>query len=422
MAMTNKNNDTFFWGAASAAHQVEGNNRHNQWWAFENMVGTQSGERSGKCCDQYRLFQGDFRMLKKLGHTAHRISFEWSRFFPNGPDRVSQSAIRHYRQVINALKELAIEPFVTLFHFTIPQWFAERGGFAQEKNLGYFDDFVRIVAKEFTDVRYWFTVNEPMVYALQSYITRDFPPAKTNVSACIRVIKNLVRAHARAYHILKAENPSCMVGPVQHCTYLEPVHRMNPLDRLITRGIDWFFNYMFLDAVTSGTMTPPFALWRHDPSLAGTADLIGINYYTRMYVGALAVAGRSKRTKERRTLMDWTEYPDGIAHFIHAMTKRYARQVFIAENGIATDDDAWRADFIRRHVSAVLKAKADGADVRGYFHWSNLDNYEWQRGFSPHFGLIAVARDGTRRIKESAFVYRDHMRKMLRTLLGRERQ
>ncbi|MEK6796028.1 MAG: glycoside hydrolase family 1 protein [Spirochaetota bacterium] len=413
--MPKRQADPFYWGAASAAHQVEGNNRRNQWWAFENGVGTASGERSGISSDHYRRFADDFRTLKKLGHNAHRISFEWSRFFPDGPTSVDKGAVRHYRRVIDTLKRLHLEPFVTIFHFTIPEWFAQQGGFADARNLVYFDDFAALLAREFSDVRYWCTINEPMVYALQSYITRDFPPAQTDVFSCLRVIRNLLFAHARCYRILKAENPSCMVGPVQHCTCMEPVHRHNPLDVAAAKGIDWFFNYMYLDALSTGMLPPPLALFSRDTSIPGTADFIGINYYTRLYIGAFSITGRfAKRPDEQRTLMGWTEYPEGISHFITSITERYKLPVIIAENGIATDDDAWRSAFIERHVSRVMEARTNGADVRAYFHWSNLDNFEWQRGFSPHFGLISVAKDGKRHIKKSAFAYRDLMTRLLK--------
>lgn len=415
--------DTFLFGASSSAHQVEGNNRHNQWWAFEHEEGRiKNGDRSGLACDHYHRYEEDFALLKSMNHQAHRLSFEWSRFFPESPTRLNAEAVQHYHRVLDTLRSLDIEPFVTTLHFTIPQWFAALGGFEKEENLRHYLDFVRFLADEYgSKVRFWCTINEPNIYASFSYIIGEYPPAKKNVRLALKVLANLLKSHGKAYRILKELRPDAQVGIVVHLPVFTPLRKGSWLDKISARVADWMFNGIVLEALKTGTIHFP-AAWReqHD-YLRDSNDFIGLNYYVRMFASpkhAVATAlnllhadvGAFQRTgTERLTQSGWTVYAKGLYKCLKRLHRKFDLPIYITENGIATDDDEWRKVFIRKHLRQVHKAIGKGMDVRGYFYWSNLDNFEWSYGFEPRFGLVHVDYDNDckRTVRQSAWYYAD---------------
>ncbi len=413
----------FLFGASSSAHQVEGNNIHNQWWAFEQEKGRiKNGDASGLACDHYHRYAEDFALLKSMNHEAHRLSFEWSRFFPESPTKLNGEAVQHYHRVLDALRSHDIEPFVTTLHFTIPQWFAALGGFEKEENVRHYLDFVRFLADEYGHkVRFWCTINEPNIYASFSYIIGEYPPAKKNVRLALKVLANLLKAHGRAYRILKESRPESQVGIVVHLPVFAPLRKGSWLDNLAARVADWMFNGITLEALKTGKIHFP-AAWReqHD-YLRDSNDFIGLNYYVRMFASpkhALATAlnilhadvGAFQRTgAERLTQSGWTVYAKGMYRCLKRLHKKFDLPMYITENGIATDDDEWRKVFIRKHLRQVHKAIGKGMDVRGYFYWSSMDNFEWSYGFEPRFGLIHVdyADDCKRTVRDSAWYYAD---------------
>lgn len=400
----------FLWGSASSSHQVEGNCDKNQWWEFEQHEGTiRHGEKSGAACDHYNRFNEDFETVKKLNHNAYRLSLEWSRFFPDGSKDINQEAVSHYHKVLDKLIELDITPFVTLFHFTVPLWFARKGGFELYENIKYFEQFVRFIAKEYGDkVQYWSTINEPAVFAIGGYLVKEFPPHRQNMFETLNVMKNLIYAHTKCYHILKAENPDSQVGLVKAMPYFMASNPDNPLDQMVASANDWLFTGGILHALKTGEIPFPFAVFESDSGIKGSSDYLGLNYYTRTHSSITKpLGGDVILHDEKKTLMDWTVYPEGLYQNLLRIKKDLDIPVYITENGIATDDDEWRTEYIKQHLIQVHRAINADIDVRGYFYWSNLDNFEWARGYDPTFGLIAVDRENNfeRKIKPSAYEY-----------------
>jgi beta-glucosidase len=413
--------DHFLFGSSSSAHQVEGNNVHNQWWHFEQKQGKiKGGNVSGIAADHLQRFEEDFDTLKSLRHEAHRISLEWSRFFPDSPYELHDEAVQHYHRVLDALVERGIEPFVTTFHFTIPQWFAKMGGFEKEQNIHHYEAFVRLLAHEYgSKVRFWCTINEPNIYASFAYIIGEYPPAKKNIGLALRVLNHLIKAHAKAYRILKAAQPNAQVGIVVHLPVFAPLRKGHWWDKVAARCADWMFSGILLEALQTGKIHAPVGLWEQHEYIKDSNDFIGLNYYVRMFASpkhAVATAlnmldeqhGVFWRTgSERLTQSGWAVYAKGLYKCLKRLHKKFDLPIYITENGIATDDDEWRKQFIIKHLKQVHKGIQKGFDVRGYFYWSNLDNFEWTYGFEPRFGLIHVdyENDYKRTVRESAWMY-----------------
>ncbi|MFW5799771.1 MAG: glycoside hydrolase family 1 protein, partial [Spirochaetota bacterium] len=385
--------DSFLWGAASSSHQVEGNNEYNQWWEFEQRPhAIKNGDASGIACDHYNRYEEDFQLLKELNHTAHRISFEWSRFYPESPEELNQEAVTHYHKVLDKLHELEIEPFVTTFHFTLPIWFAKKGGFEEYENIKYYEKFVEFIAKEYKDkIKYWNTINEPAVYAYMSYQEGEFPPAKKNIMEAFTVLRNIIKAHGKAYHIIKEINPESKVGIVKSFPYFVAREINNPLDRMASSMADWLINGAIIKALKTGELSIPMGFFEQHDYIKNSNDFIGLNYYVRKYSTLTNPGGTyTKSDNTRTTKMGWEVFPEGIYLTIMRLHRELNIPVYITENGIATDDDSWRIEFIKSHLKETHRAIKEGADVRGYFYWSNIDNFEWAEGFSVRMGLVYV--------------------------------
>ncbi|MGH7929500.1 MAG: glycoside hydrolase family 1 protein [Candidatus Binatia bacterium] len=378
----------FLWGASTSAHQVEGNNVHNDWWHWET---THSGaSRSGRAADHWGRFREDFALAKSLGHTAHRFSIEWSRIEPR-PEQWNTQAVAHYRQVLTELRRHGMKSFVTLHHFTNPLWLAQRGGWTSSAAPEHFARYVRYISQQLGElVDFWITINEPMVYATQAYWTRRWPPQERSLFTLWQVIRHLARAHRLSYRVLHTVTPRVPVGLANHVIAYLPEHEGQLDDQLVAWLEDWWFNHRFFDLT------------------GATHDFIGVNYYftVKKRVHVFPPSLGDVPWKGPVSDMKWSISPEGLTHTLLHM-KKYRKPLYITENGLADARDLQRADFIRDHLRAIEKAQAFGADVRGYLHWSLLDNYEWADGFTPRFGLIEV--DYTtmrRRVRPSAYAYR----------------
>lgn len=378
----------FYFGAATAAHQVEGGNR-NDWTEWEKTnaqrlaaeaepkfkhvavwddvkIQAQDPENyiSGKATNHYHRFEEDFDIAARLGHNAHRFSIEWARVEPE-EGKFDEREIAHYQNVIMALRERKIEPFVTLWHFTLPQWFSKMGGFLHPDASRLFARYCAHVVSALGGMaRFFFTMNEPEIYASNAYWKGVWPPQKKGLGAYLRVNKALMRAHNAAYAVIKKSIPSCTVGIVKDNIHFQGL--LAPLAR-------WWWNHRFLQKTRF--------------------DCIGLNYY---FGGC--------DTKQKSD-MDWSVCPEGIYRVLQEL-HRYTKPVYITENGVADMRDAMRADFIKNHVEQTAKAIRAGVDVRGYFYWSLLDNFEWDKGFWPRFGLVEIDyKTFERKIRPSAWEY-----------------
>ena len=403
----------FFWGAATSSHQVEGDNRLNDWWAWERAGRVK--EASGPACDHYRRFRQDFDLARQLGHNAHRFSIEWSRIEPE-EGVVNDEALRHYRDVVDALRERGIEPIVTLHHYTNPTWLAKHGGWAKPKVVDAFARYTRWVVKALGDrVRYWLTINEPMVYAVMHYLDGVGPPGMRHAGFGFRVMEHLVRAHAQSYHIIHDSAPAGRQPMVSIAMHLQPFTPCRPGwvgDRWISHLTEQTYNFRFPEALMTGLWKLPAQRAVRIPEAANTLDYLGVNYYSRIFM-RLGYSGWTQWWGQRcdtshhpevveRNMMGWDVYPPGIAQIIEWM-RPYQRPIMVTENGICAAEDPQRERFIVRHLQQVARSMQQGAPIIGYFYWSLLDNFEWAHGYGPRFGLIEVDyATQARRIRPSA--------------------
>jgi beta-glucosidase len=378
---------TFLWGTATAAHQVEGENVHSDWWDAEERG--LLPHRSGRACDFWRRWKSDFDLIASWGHTAFRFSVEWARVEPR-PGHVDEDALGRYVEMARSLRTLGIEPVVTLHHFVNPLWFAEAGGFEKEANVGAFLGFCERVGRALRPhVRYWVTVNEPVVYAYQSYSRGYWPPFRKHLGLAFRVTENLLRAHAGAYATLHDLRPDAMVSLANHLRVTQPFRPWHPGDRLAARVQDYVGNEAVLRSLVTGRL-----FGRRVPGLAGSWDYVGLNYYTRIRLRATvdpsAAFGAEvpPEPAAETTTMGWEVYPEGLYLALRRLG-RYRKPVIVTENGIATDDDAQRVRYLHSHLAALDRARREGSvEIMGYLYWTLMDNFEWAEGFEPRFGLV----------------------------------
>lgn len=390
----------FFWGASAASYQVEGGIENTDWAhaATQGRV-----PPCGIACDHFHRYEEDFDLAKSLGHNAHRLSLEWARIEPE-EGKFNEEAIAHYRKVLMALRNRGITPMVTIWHFTLPLWFSEKGGFEQKNSPEIFARYAGYAVSKLSDLCIHFsTMNEPIVYASNGWLRGSWPPFKrftmtdfvriTNSNRkyeskadkglhglflFLRVRCNLADAHNLAYHAMKTANRDIDVSLIKHVIFFES--NGNPLNWIKS----WFANRQWTHVFMERTYQQ--------------CDSIGLNYYFHKKFG--------DKTVYEKTDMDWDVYPEGIYGAL-AMLWRYKKPLFVTEAGVADATDRIRADYITRQVSGVKRALEDGMDVRSHMYWSLLDNYEWALGFEKRFGLIEIDFATQKRTpRPSAYVYK----------------
>ncbi|WP_280402657.1 glycoside hydrolase family 1 protein [Nocardia carnea] len=398
--------DTFLWGTATAAHQVEGGNTASDFWAMEHAPGSLFAEPSGDACDHYRLFRDDLALLAGLGFTAYRFSIEWARVEPE--DGVfSRAAIAHYRDVLAACHEFGLTPMVTLHHFTSPRWLMRYGGWEYAGTPERFAAYCRAVLAELGDsVPYVCTINEanigpllrgmlgisgdgapvgidlggqdwrrPAAEALATTPDKLNPFLFTFSDAGIAVVK---QAHMAAREAIRAVSPASQVGITLSLQDFQPLPGATEIaDRM---WAEQFEEYL--------------------PALQGD-DFLGVQNYCRARIGTEGILPQPADAE--LTQAGYEYYPQALEPVLRRAATA-GLPLFVTENGIATADDDRRVAFIETALDGVGRALADGVDIRGYFYWSALDNFEWMLGYTPRFGLIAVDRETQRRTpKNSAY-------------------
>lgn len=407
----------FRWGTATSSHQVEGCNTRNDWWLFEQQPGRiKDGTRSGRACDWWRNAEADFDRMAALHQNAHRLSLEWSRLEPE-PARWDDAAVARYRQMLRGLRQRGIEPMVTLNHFTLPQWVAAAGGWETPRIVAWFATYTRRCAEWFGEhATLWVPINEPNIVVTLGYVTGRFPPLVRNPLRAARATRHLLLAHAAAYRAIHAVQPHASVGTAHNIRILDPAPASSPLAaRLDRRAADanaWAFNWLWLD-VLAGRGAPAVPRIGRLEECVGTLDFAGVNYYTRERVRFHPWRpGNGFLTSVRlpESLMsdnDYGEvYPDGLRRVLLDVWNRYRRPIYVTENGLPDDDDDLRPIFLYEHLSAVLAALRAGVPVRGYYHWSLVDNFEWADGWTMKFGLFALDPISQRRTeRRSAGLY-----------------
>jgi beta-glucosidase len=408
----------FAWGVATSAHQVEGQNLNNQWHAWECNGRIKSRDRVGLACDWWKNAEQDFDLAKSLGINALRLSVEWSRIEPS-PGQWDNAALMRYREILKALRDRGIRPFVTLHHFTNPLWFEIKGAFLTAESVHLFQRFTRRVLAALGDLcSDWTTFNEPNVYSALGYFLGEFPPGKRgSFLKAAHVTVNLCRAHAAAYRTIHALQANANVGWAQHFVVFKPNHPDSAIDRWICSFIDHRFNDNFAESIRSGRSPFPLNhLHQHLDEVKDTCDYVGINYYSRLRAG---FAPRSPKTLffqltvpphkpqgDHGVEVPYGEaYPDGLRRAV----ERFAtlkKPIYILENGVPDRDDRIRPWLLESTVDQIRSLLAEGVDLRGYFHWTLTDNFEWNEGWHLRFGLIELdPKTQARKLRPSAQLY-----------------
>jgi beta-glucosidase len=385
----------FKWCVATAAHQIEGNNIHSDWWQWEKKPGKiKNGDRSGKATDHWNLVDEDISLMKDLNINTYRFSISWAKIQPT-PNEFNLKALLHYKSEIKKLKAQDIVPMVTLHHFVQPQWFTESGGWQREDSIEIFFQFTKKIYETFgEDIQYWTTFNEPMVYLGGGYIEGLTPPGVKGFDIKKPAV-NILKAHAKIYHYIHSKNPEAMVGLAHHIRFLEPYRKWHPLDMIVAYYSNKIFNYSFVESLATGhlKMSIPFTLDVDEriEGLKGTQDYIGLNYYTRELLEVNILEGKVNRkyplTKPRSDL-NWELFPQGLSKITLDYQKLFPSTPFlITENGIADKDDSDRKEFLRSHIVEMAKLMKQDIPFLGYCYWTLMDNFEWIEGFEPRFGL-----------------------------------
>jgi beta-glucosidase len=423
----------FLWGAATSSHQIEGYNENNDWWAWEALGFIEGGIRSGAATDHWNRFREDIRLAADLGLNSYRFSVEWSRVEPQ-QGRWDDAAFEWYENLIAECERHRLIPMLTLHHFTSPRWFAVQGGFTHPHSPVQFAQYVRKVATRIgARVPLWCTVNEPMVLIAGTYLGKFMPPAQFAPHLVPVASHNLLKAHVRAYDILHSElkvrsgpwkDLPLQVGIAHNMLDFLPDRSWHPMERVLTAVFHRFYNRAWLDAVTGRKQrfgVPgliPKAIPVSEALGRNTSDFIGVNYYTKAYVqwrpkqGAtegpseLPIGASFARRKEPVSDLGWAIHPKGFERVLK-FAASYGVPLYVTENGIADRSDSQRGEYIRTHLEVLQKLSRTEVDIRGYYYWSLLDNFEWIKGFWPRFGLYQVNYENFERTAtESALLYK----------------
>lgn len=394
----------FLWGTATAGHQIEGHNDKSDWWKFEQEGKVLDGTKTEKNVDYWNRYEEDHDLMVKLGCQAFRLGIEWAKVEPED-GKFDKKAIRHYRKILQSLRDHKLKICLTLNHWVLPLWFAEKGGWERPDAVDRFVKFAEIAVKElgeFPDL--WVTLNEPSVPATAGYLVGLFPPEKKSFPAYCRVTNRLLHAHTHTYELIHnavSKAPSggpTLAGVAWAYQWIEPFGTPGPAglyEKFMTR-IFRAGSYKSWDrAIVTGRI--PFPYGTGDARIPkDTYDYCGVNYYTRMSLKF------DRRKKDQalidfeamppgieKTQMGWQVYPPGFHKILMYVWKTFKKPIYITENGIADDADEMRPSYLLTHLAQVHRAISDGADVKGYFQWSYIDNFEWKEGFCKKFGLIA---------------------------------
>jgi beta-glucosidase len=375
----------FLLGCATSSHQIEGNNR-NDWTRWEDAG--RAHERSGRAADSWDRWRDDLVCLEELGANAYRFSIEWSRLEPE-EGRWDDAAADRYRAMISALRERGIASMVTLFHFTLPLWVADRGGVEWDGGAEAFFRFASRAARALGEPDLWCTINEPNVYAYFGYLKGTFPPGISSLPRTVGAMRQLNRWHRAARRGLRDAGSKAPIGIAHHMRPMDPLRPTSIADRLAAGAGERLFHGIPERVLLDG-------------------DYIGLNYYSRDFVSS---AGVVTSPVADRSDLGWEIYPEGLHRCLQRLA-RFGKPIYVTENGVADASGARRPAFLRSHLDAVDRARAEGIDVRGYFHWSLIDNFEWAEGYGPRFGLYSVTPDTfERRPSSGVDVFREATRR-----------
>ncbi len=418
----------FLWGASTASHQVEGGT-YNQWttWELENASNLAKTAKkrldwvpawddvkneasqpenyiSGTGIEHYARYKHDFRIAKALNLNSLRFGIEWSRVQP-AEDEWNQEALDHYKEYINELLDLKIEPIMNLWHWTMPVWFTDKGGFEHRKNIKYFEAFVEKLCQELpiNKLKYVLTLNEPNVYSTFGYVTGEWVPNKKNFFTFAKVYYNLTTTHKRSYKILKSHNSKLKIGVAAQLANIQAKRPQNLLDIFATHWMRYSWNWWFLNRIK-----------RYQ-------DFVGFNYYFTDYYRFGSITEGFKKgifytqnPSAPKNDLGWYMEPEGIYPLMVRIWAHYKKPIMITENGLADAKDQYREWWLEETFIAMERVLSEGVELIGYQHWSLLDNFEWAYGWWPKFGLVSVDRSTMKRtVRSSGKYYGEQIRQII---------
>jgi len=434
--------DGFLWGAATAAYQIEGavwedGRGESIWDRFARTPGkVYQGETGDIACDHYHRFREDVALMKALGHNAYRFSIAWPRIFPEGAGRVNQKGIDFYRRLVDELQGAGILPMATLYHWDLPQALQEKGGWENRETAYRFAEYAAHMYEAIGDaIPCWITLNEPWCSAMLGHLTGEMAPGKRDWASAVAASHHLLLGHGLAVQAYRRGGLKGQVGITLICTLCEPATG-SAADRAAAQRHDGYANRWFLDPVFLGhypadmlqlyqPVLRPGLIQPGDERIIGAGvDFLGLNYYFRNIVAhddAGLLQTRAVHGPGPKTDMGWEIYPHGLELLLGRIHQVYGGvPIYVTESGMANPDrvgadgtvnDQVRIDYLREHFAAAHRAMAAGVDLRGYFVWSLIDNFEWAFGTSKRFGLVHVDYETqVRTPKASAYWYRDWIR------------
>ncbi|HHU51148.1 MAG TPA: glycoside hydrolase family 1 protein [Firmicutes bacterium] len=375
-------------GAATSATQIEGGELDHNWNDWYRCGWIKDGSDPARATDHYHRWREDADLMADLGLQVYRFGIEWARICPT-PERVDEAAIAHYREEITYLRKKGIKLLLTIHHFTNPMWFEERGGFLKKENLRYFLDFTELVVRSFGDlVAEYITINEPNVYATNSYYFGDWPPGKKSFSKALTIMANLAYCHIRSYeliHKIRREMgyQNTKVSLAHHLRVFDPANPKNLRHRIYAKLLDYFFQGLITQAIFFGKFIWPLKAPAR-VERGEYADFIGLNYYTRSTISQFNDGVRAGAPKND---LGWEIYPEGLIRCAEKLYGLLARPIYITENGTCDNQDAFRCRYLYDHLKAVCES---ALPIERYYHWCFCDNFEWSEGESARFGLVHV--------------------------------
>lgn len=433
----------FVWGTATSSYQVEGAANEDGrgpsiWDVFSRTPGkVKNGDTGDIACDHYHRYAQDIALMRDLGVNGYRFSVAWPRVLPQGVGQINEAGLDYYKRLVDALREAGIEPYLTLYHWDLPQALQERGGWENPESVEWFSQYSDVVSRALGgDIRHWITLNEPFVVSMVANLMGVHAPGKRDPVAAYTIAHHLMLAHGASVPVIRANAPGAEVGITLDQGYSDPLTNSDA-DRRAARRFAAFHNDWFLEPVFRGVypadllarLEPQGVFARVDLSEIGRAqvpiDFLGVNYYTRNLVRdepaePLLGLGFGRNEHGQHTALDWEVYPDGLLHtLLYLKNAYYPPKIYITENGCAYDDplpangvveDPERTRYYQLHVDAVAEAIRLGVPVEGYFAWSMLDNFEWAEGYDKRFGLYHVDFATLQRTpKRSALYYRERI-------------
>ncbi len=433
--------NNFLWGTATSSYQIEGawkedGKGESIWDRFSHTPGKiKDGSTGDVACDHYHRWQDDIALMKGLGMQAYRFSIAWPRILPQGRGAVNKAGLDFYDKLVDGLLTAGIRPFVTLYHWDLPQALQEEGGWENRAVVDAFAEYADVVSRRLGDrVTDWITHNEPWVAAFIGYAFGFHAPGKTEYPAAFRAAHHLLLSHGTAVSIIRQNSPNAQVGITLNLNVSDPADPNNPADWDAARQMDGFINRWFLDPVNGrhypADMVAHFEnAFPHSinfiqsgdmATIAAPTDFLGVNYYTRAVVKARDgfLPEQIKIETSPYTDIGWEVHPNSLYRLLNRLHHEYRPQkMYITENGASYGTgpdgngrvaDTRRLNFLRGHFAAAHRAIEQGVPLAGYFVWSLMDNFEWAEGYEQRFGIVWVDFETQERIpKDSALWVRD---------------